>query len=205
MTPSDENPLATPGGWDRELQAIDPALQMAFADGLLGRRLRREVTAEDVYNQAVLRALSSPMSWQGRAKFAAWFRTIIRHVVEDLGRHVDAKMRGGGKPTVPFSVVEAGSEISAFHGAIVTTTPSRLAVHSERKAAMLEALEELPEDLRTVFWLRHFEGADNRTVARQLNLPQTTIRSRFRRAAETFRRVLETRITTAHSRPSSAG
>lgn len=60
-------------------------------------------------------------------------------------------------------------------------------VDQHRARAALDAiLEELPEDLRTVFVLFEIEGASTPEIAELLGLPLGTATSRLRRAREEF-------------------
>lgn len=54
----DHNPLLSedPRGWDELMEAIGPASILIVIESGLGAALRRRYTAEDVYQEAVLRA-----------------------------------------------------------------------------------------------------------------------------------------------------
>lgn len=52
-----------------------------------------------------------------------------------------------------------------------------------------QALEELPEDLRTVLWLREVEGYSYDELANILRIPTGTVRSRLHSARQQLRKV----------------
>src|SRR5581483_10638844 len=51
-----------------------------------------------------------------------------------------------------------------------------------------QALEQLPEDLRTVLWLREVEGYSYDELAKILHIPDGTVRSRLHSARKQLRR-----------------
>ena len=52
------------------------------------------------------------------------------------------------------------------------------------KQAIVEAIEELPEDLRTAFTLREFSGLSYEDITEVMDCPVGTVRSRIFRARE---------------------
>jgi RNA polymerase sigma-70 factor (ECF subfamily) len=55
--------------------------------------------------------------------------------------------------------------------------------------AIRQALEQLPEDLRTVLWLREVEGYSYDELAKILKIPTGTVRSRLHSARQQLRKV----------------
>jgi RNA polymerase sigma factor (sigma-70 family) len=58
---------------------------------------------------------------------------------------------------------------------------------AERRDALLAAVNELPEDQRTVIALRFFAGLSEHEVAEVLGVPEGTVKSRSARALERLR------------------
>jgi RNA polymerase sigma-70 factor (ECF subfamily) len=54
-----------------------------------------------------------------------------------------------------------------------------------------EALDELPEEQRTVLWLREVESLDYRSIAERQHISEGTVRSRLHRARAAMRRRLQ--------------
>jgi len=54
--------------------------------------------------------------------------------------------------------------------------------------AIRQALEQLPEDLRTVLWLREVEGYSYDELAKILHIPDGTVRSRLHSARKQLRK-----------------
>lgn len=61
----------------------------------------------------------------------------------------------------------------------------------ERWAVFHDAIAGLPEDLREVFHLVWYLGADQKTIARLLECSERTVKSRWREARETVRQALD--------------
>ena len=58
---------------------------------------------------------------------------------------------------------------------------------AETRETLLAAVNELPDDQRTVIALRFFVGLSEQEVADALNLPTGTVKSRSARALERLR------------------
>jgi RNA polymerase sigma-70 factor, ECF subfamily len=183
------NPLLTAAGWERELEALSPAAMLVRIQRRLGERMRRHMGAEDVWQEAVARALKSPVQWQGRVAFQAWMRTVVDNCIRDLAEHVGAAKRGGGQPDIEVFVRHGGADTtdgSCFAGPITTTTPSRIAMDAELAQAMLKALDAVPEPYREVLWLRLFERFEWALIAEITGMPESTARRRYREAGELY-------------------
>jgi RNA polymerase sigma-70 factor (ECF subfamily) len=63
-------------------------------------------------------------------------------------------------------------------------SPERSLATAALKAAIEQAIEDLPEDLRTAFTLREFSGLSYEDITEVMNCPVGTVRSRIFRARE---------------------
>jgi RNA polymerase sigma-70 factor (ECF subfamily) len=68
--------------------------------------------------------------------------------------------------------------------------PEALYVVRERRARVERALDELPDDQRTVFVLFELEGFSRREISELLLLPPGTVASRLRRARDRFQELI---------------
>ena len=66
-------------------------------------------------------------------------------------------------------------------------SPEASLLSAEVRDALLAAVNELPEDQRTVIALRFFAGLSEHEVAEALSLPEGTVKSRSARALERLR------------------
>jgi RNA polymerase sigma-70 factor (ECF subfamily) len=67
---------------------------------------------------------------------------------------------------------------------IDTATPEALALTEEIRATVSAAIDRLPEDLRTAIMLRELEGLSYEEIAKTMDCPVGTVRSRIFRARE---------------------
>lgn len=177
-----------PETWDRLIEAVHPASLLILIDGQLGPRLRTEVAPEDVLQEALLCAWRDrkQVAWNGVAAFRRWLIALVQRRIRDLVDTVRAKKRGGGVRTVHLSALrgdDASSSAAVFAGPVDTTTPGRVARLREQAAAMQQALDALPPDLRAVLVLRLFEDQEILAIASKLGIGESAVRHRFRRAA----------------------
>jgi RNA polymerase sigma-70 factor (ECF subfamily) len=71
-----------------------------------------------------------------------------------------------------------------------SASPPSLAVRSEDRQRLRQALEGLPPESREVLVLREFEGFSYKDIARIAGIPQGTVMSRLARARERLQQTL---------------
>ena len=64
-------------------------------------------------------------------------------------------------------------------------------MRDEIERTVIEAIEQLPEDLRTAITLRELEGLSYEEIAESMDCPIGTVRSRIFRAREAINKRLE--------------
>src|SRR5262245_47187149 len=153
--------------------------------------LRDDVEAEDVLQEAYVRAYEHLGQFEGRARFSTWRARIAIH--EALAR------RRKGHRLLSLDGQEARSIGSGASGSSETrrpvlvdmeahrTTPEDEASASELRAALDRALQEMPESLRLVFMLREVEGLDTDETAACLDLSAANVKVRLHRARALLR------------------
>jgi RNA polymerase sigma factor (sigma-70 family) len=115
----------------------------------------------------------------GRFREGAPFRPWLLRIVANEARN---RRRSAGRRT-GLVLRAATSEPSG--GA--APSPEAALLSSEQRAALAAALDELPEEQRTVVQLRYFVGLSELEVAETLGVPQGTVKSRTARALERLR------------------
>jgi RNA polymerase sigma-70 factor (ECF subfamily) len=70
-------------------------------------------------------------------------------------------------------------------------TPEGVLLTDEIRAVVEEAMEQLPEDLRTAIVLRELEGLSYEEIAEAMDCPVGTVRSRIFRAREAIDKKLK--------------
>ena len=132
---------------------------------VMARRLVRDPgRAEDLEQQAWLAALRRPLA-DGRSP-RGWFATVLRRAAgrgrrDDWRR--DRRERAAARPESGPSTVDVVAQ-------------------AEWHARVVRAVLELPEPYRTTVLLRYLEDLPPREVARRMDAPVETVRSRAQRA-----------------------
>lgn len=139
-----------------------------------------EAEAEDVMQDAYVRAFRELAGFRGEARFSTWLTKIA--VYEALARARKRRrlvsIEGGEPPEPPAP--ESG--------------PERQVENRELQAVLRDAVEVLPDPLRTVFCLREVEGLSTEQTADLLGLTIENVRVRLHRAKRSLRETLDARI-----------
>ncbi len=136
-----------------------PTLAYRVALGVL----RNSAEAEDVAQEAMLRAYRNFHRLRDRERFRAWLvRTAWRLA---LDRIRSAGRRERRERVVAEECIEIGVE--------------SVAATREFERHLATALDALPEKLRIVMLLAAIEGHNTREVAKLLDLPEGTVKSRL--------------------------
>jgi RNA polymerase sigma-70 factor (ECF subfamily) len=136
--------------------------------------LRRREDAEDVAQEAAVRAYRSFASLRNRDRFRAWLVRIAWRLAIDRRRSEQRR---------------EVRESAAWDDPPAARTAEDLAAARQTQERVWRALEALPETLRIVVVLAAIEGHGMREVAALLGLPEGTVKSRLHDAR---RRLLET-------------
>lgn len=145
-----------------ERLADSSALAFRVALGVL----RNRDDAEDVAQEAFLRAYQSFSRLRDRDRFRAWLVRITWRLALD---RIRAARRREAR--------EAAVMVQEMNSPERTVEDVRAAREFEQRLA--RALDELPEKLRVVVLLGAIEGLDTREVGRLLDLPDGTVKSRL--------------------------
>src|SRR5436190_2935130 len=160
------------GGYTGAFVTLDEGLEREFEDRLresatLAFRvaygvLRHRHDAEDVAQEAFAKAYRSFNQLRDRDRFRAWLMRMTWRLAID-------RWRSDRRRSVREQTVES------------TDAPSteQVAVSRERAELLWQAIDALPEKLRIVVVLGAIEGHDIRAMARLLDLPEGTVKSRL--------------------------
>jgi len=159
---------------------------------LLARFIRDPAEVEDVTQEAFIKAYRALPAFRGESAFYTWLYRIgintAKNYLMALGRRA---------PT--STEVEAGDAEGFEDGEQLRdiNTPESVLLSAEIARTVNATIEELPEELRTAIQLREIEGMSYEDIARIMDCPIGTVRSRIFRAreaiAERLRPLLETR------------
>jgi len=159
---------------------------------LLARFIRDPAEVEDVTQEAFIKAYRALPAFRGDSAFYTWLYRIgintAKNYLMALGRRA---------PT--STEVEAGEAEGLEDGEQLRdiNTPESVLLSAEIARTVNATIEELPEELRTAIQLREIEGMSYEDIARIMECPIGTVRSRIFRAreaiAERLRPLLDTR------------
>lgn len=158
---------------------------------LISRFVRDSGEAEDVTQDAFIKAYRALPGFRGESAFYTW---LYRIGINTAKNHLLANKRRAPTST-PFDVEDAESFEEANLLREVSTPENELM--SKQVVDVVQAsLQQLPEDLRSALTLREIEGLSYEEIASVMNCPVGTVRSRIFRAreavAENLRPLLET-------------
>jgi RNA polymerase sigma-70 factor (ECF subfamily) len=144
--------------------------------------LRDDAEAEDVLQEAYVRAFAHLDQFVGRSRFATWLTRIAVH--EALHR-CRRRRRFADFDAVAETVESAapGPEASTFHG--------------ELRDVLEASIDHIPEHFRTVFVLREVEGLSTEETAACLSIPPETVKTRLHRARRQLRAQLDRALDSA--------
>jgi len=136
---------------------------------------RNASDAEDAAQDGFVKA------WRalGRFREGAPFRPWLLQIVANEARN---RRRSAGR-RANLALRAATEEPSG--GA--APSPEATLLSGEQRSELLAAVDELPEEQRTVVALRYFLGLSEHEVAETLGVPQGTVKSRTARALERLR------------------
>jgi RNA polymerase sigma-70 factor (ECF subfamily) len=167
----------------QELASFEETMlpQMDAAHNLARWLLRNEQDAQDVVQEAFLRAFKSFGGFHG-SNGRAWLLTIVRNTAYTL-----LKKNHAVNLTTAFD--------EEIHGpGEESVTPATILQHSEDAELIREAMDELPAEFREILTLRHQEGLSYNEIADITQIAPGTVMSRLARARGKLKERLGARI-----------
>jgi len=147
--------------------------------------VRDDTEAEDVLQEAYVRAFSAIGRFREEASLLTWLTRIV--INEARGR---LRRR---RPTVGLEMIET-DEGAVVPFARPLPSPEAEAARAEARRLMEAAIDELPEAFRLVFILRELEECTVEETAERLGLVPETVKTRLHRARKLLRRALEDKL-----------
>ncbi len=159
--------------------------------------LRDDSEAEDVMQEAYVRAFSNLRQFEGRSKFSTWLTRIAIH--EALAR---LRKRKRLESLEPASLERPGL---APVGVVRIPDPEQEASNHELKLVLESAIESLPETYRSIFVLRCVEGLSGEEAAQCLEITEDAAKIRLHRARLLLRKQLQRKLGAAYAEAYSFG
>jgi RNA polymerase sigma-70 factor (ECF subfamily) len=155
------------------------------------RMTGNEQDAEDVVQETFLRAYRQLDKYEARSSFSTWLYRIASNYSLDLirmrKRHEEKRERG--------SKAEERDILQSIP--VNAPGPDRIAHSNQVQARVNEALNELSDQERTAFVLRHFEGLSIDEIGETLGTGTNATKHSIFRAVQKLRRSLEPLVSTA--------
>src|SRR5580693_1542641 len=146
---------------------------------LVMRYLRDPADAEDVAQEAFIKAYRALPQFRGDSAFYTW---LYRIAINTAKNAVVARDRN----PVDFDLDMTNNDESyEMQGRLKDSeTPEALVLTDEIRTTVNAAIANLPDDLRTAIVLRELEGLCYEEIAATMDCPVGTVRSRIFRARE---------------------
>lgn len=136
-----------------------------------------EDAAMDVCQQAFVAMHKKLASLEDAAKFKFWlYRTVINHC------HMESRKRK--------SRAKLKDNITRFRLNVKQEQPDEIYHRNERSKMVLEALQKIPVEQRTVIIMKEYEELTFREIAETLGISESTAKSRLYYGLKNLRKVL---------------
>lgn len=140
--------------------------------------------ADELFQDVFMRVIAAASGYEPTAKFSTWLFRIAHN------RLVDHWRKMGREPVDPLAFGEDGDEGAFDPPAPADAAPERQAERKQLGAALMDALNELPEVQREAFLLAEEGGLTLEEIASLAGVGRETIKSRLRYATAKLRNKL---------------
>ena len=152
---------------------------------LVMRYVRNPAEAEDIAQEAFIKAYRALPQFRGDSAFYTWLYRIAINTAKNAVVSRD-------RSPIDFDLdLQNTDESYDMQGRLKDSeTPEALTLTEEIRSTVNSAIDALPEDLRTAIVLRELEGLSYEEIADAMGCPVGTVRSRIFRAREAIDRRL---------------
>jgi RNA polymerase sigma-70 factor, ECF subfamily len=152
---------------------------------LVSRFVNDAAEAQDVAQEAFLKAYRALPSFRGDSAFYTWLYRIAINTAKN------ALVSNRRRP-VDFDLdLQDPDQYDRQAKLKDVDTPEGVLLTEEIREVVERAMEQLPEDLRTAIVLREIEGLSYEEIAEAMDCPVGTVRSRIFRAREAIDKRLQ--------------
>jgi RNA polymerase sigma-70 factor, ECF subfamily len=148
--------------------------------------LRDDDEAEDVIQDAYVRAYASLNQFAGRAKFSTWLAKIAVH---EASSRLRKRKRIGDIPVIAHQKSQSMEDMKSSD-----PDPEQETLRREAVSFLEQAVDRLPGTYRPVFVLREIENMSTAETASCLDLTEETVKIRLLRARQMLREELYARV-----------
>jgi RNA polymerase sigma-70 factor (ECF subfamily) len=159
---------------------------------LLSRLIRDPAEVEDVAQETFIKAYRALGNFRGDSAFYTWLYRIgintAKNYLVSQGRRAPTRTEFDSEEAEGFEEGELLRD---------NNTPERMLLSKQIGETVNSAMEALPEELRTAITLREIEGMSYEDIAKMMDCPIGTVRSRIFRAREAVAEKLRPLLDTA--------
>ena len=146
---------------------------------LLSRFIRDPAEVEDVTQEAFIKAYRALPAFRGDSAFYTWLYRIgintAKNYLMAMGRRAPTSTEIEAEEAEGYDEGEQLRDIN---------TPESLLLSNEIAQTVNSTIEQPPEELRTAIQMREIEGMSYEDIAKAMDCPIGTVRSRIFRARE---------------------
>ncbi len=150
--------------------------------------------AEDVVQEAYVRAFTHLDGFRGEAQLSTWLTRIALN--EALGRLRRRRITVGLKGIDEIND-QGEARVIYLPSARQDSDPEAAAARAEVRRLLERAVDQLPDPFRTVFVLRDIEEMSTEETASHLGLRPETVKTRLHRARRLLRQSLDKTLSSA--------
>ncbi len=145
---------------------------------LVSRFVRNQSDAQDVTQEAFIKAYRAMPKFRGESAFYTW---MYRIAVNTAKNHLAVQSR---RPVAAERDITEIEQIEGDNALKDYATPEHMLLRDEIQETIVKAIENLPNDLKMAITLREVEGLSYEDIASAMDCPIGTVRSRIFRARE---------------------
>jgi len=145
---------------------------------LVNRYVHDPDEAMDVAQEAFVKAYRAIGRFRGESAFYTW---IYRIAINTAKNYLVAS---GRRPPAGDIDAQDAEQYEGATGLREYATPEHMLLKGEIEKTVANAIDELPDDLKTAITLRELEGLSYEEIAQTMECPIGTVRSRIFRARD---------------------
>ena len=145
---------------------------------LVSRYVHDPHEALDVTQEAFIKAYRALPNFRGDSAFYTWLYRISINTAKNY------LVSQGRRPPATDVEIDDAEQFDGYPDLSDLSTPEEFLLKDEVERTVVEAMEALPDDLRTAITLRELDGLSYEEIADVMACPVGTVRSRIFRARE---------------------
>ncbi len=152
---------------------------------LVSRFVRNQSDAQDVTQEAFIKAYRALPNFRGESAFYTWMYRIAVNTAKNYLAVQSRRPVAAEQDITEIEQIEGNSALKDY------ATPEHMLLRDEILETVVKAIENLPDDLKMAITLREVEGLSYEDIATAMDCPIGTVRSRIFRAREAINNQVE--------------